>query len=354
MAYDTDKHTFLVAFVLYLWSSLRFLLNALFGSFYPRLTSPRVDLWDKLAIVTGANSGIGFETARALAEMGAHVVLACRNELRGQEARERLVQLTGNPKIDLEILDCASFESIHAFLDRWEKRSAKTVDILVNNAGVMCGTISLTKDNFDQAYQSNHLAHVLLTHELFSRGYVSPTGRIVSITSGGLHFSHILNEKNAASRDMIAQYGNEVGRRVSPTDMIQLYVRTKLAQVMWTMALQRRLGTSQKWKDVTVHACHPGTLDSNISLVLPEGSGTTSGILLDFLRYTVDRMGVPSEQGAAIPVWLATAPEPATEILRGRYWDRKQWQWLAPWALDEQRQDLLWNVWCRDAGAPSI
>ncbi|KAG8698098.1 hypothetical protein FRC11_014647, partial [Ceratobasidium sp. 423] len=223
MAYGTDKHTTLVALVLYLWSSLRFLLNAMFGSLYPRLTSPRVDLWGKVAIVTGANSGIGFETARALAGMGAHVVLACRNELRGQEARERIVQLTGNPKVDLEILDCASFESVHEFLDRWEKRPAKTVDILVNNAGVMCGTVSLTKDDFDQAYQSNHLAHVLLTHEFFSRGYVSPTGRVISITSGGLHFSHILNEKNAAGRDMIARYGNEVGRKMSPADMIQLY-----------------------------------------------------------------------------------------------------------------------------------
>ncbi|KAJ1303745.1 hypothetical protein OPQ81_008169 [Rhizoctonia solani] len=117
MPYDANEHSYPVTLVLWLWSSLQFILNSLFGSFYPQLTYTQVDLWGKLAIVTGANSGIVFETARALAAMGAHVVLACRNEPRGQE-----------------ILDCASFESVREFLARWEERHAKTVDILVNNA----------------------------------------------------------------------------------------------------------------------------------------------------------------------------------------------------------------------------
>ena len=86
----------------------------------------------------------------------------------------------------------------------------------------------------------------------------------------------------------------------------------------------------------------------------PTGPGATSGISLDILRFMVDSFGVTSEQGAVTPLWLATAPEPATEKLRGRYWDRKEWQWLAPWALNEQRQGLLWDMWCRDAGAPSL
>ncbi|EUC61639.1 short-chain dehydrogenase/reductase [Rhizoctonia solani AG-3 Rhs1AP] len=353
MVYDTDKHSFPVAIALYLWSSLQFPLNALFGSFYPRLTYPQVDLQGKLAIVTGANSGVGFKVARALAGMGAHVVLACRNKLRGEEAREKIVRLTGNPQVDLEIFDCASFESVQAFLSRWEKRPAKTVDILVNNAGVMTGTLGITRDNFEQTYQSNHLAHLLLTHELFNRGHFSPTGRIVTVTSGGMHFSDILNENNHAGRDIVARYDNEVGRIMSAEDMIQLYVRTKLSQVMWTMALQRRFDRSEKWNNVTAHTCHPGFVQTAI-WTRSDGSGSTSGIILDAMRFLLGRLGVPGEQGAAIPVWLATAPEPATKKLRGRYWDRKQWHWLAPWALDEQRQEALWDIWCRDAGAPSI
>ncbi|KAJ1303748.1 hypothetical protein OPQ81_008172 [Rhizoctonia solani] len=375
MSYYMDKHSYLVALALYLWSFLHMGLNSLFGSFYPRLTNSQVDLRGKLAIVTGANSGIGFETARALAGMGAHVVLACRNELRGQEARKRIVELTGNFNIDLEILDCTSFESVRAFLERWEKRLVKRVDILINNAGSLSGTVSLSRDNLEQTYQSNHLAHVLLTHELFSRGYISPTARIVSLSSGGLYLSDSLNENNRAGMDIIARYNSEIGRRISPEDMIQLYVRTKLSQAMWTMALQRKLGASKQWKDVTVHCCHPGTSGSNTFSILvlvdnvnagfsgfvqspiwrqPTGPGATFGLQLDILRFMVDRFGVSSEQGAVTPVWLATDPEPATEELRGRYWDRKQWQWLAPWALDEQRQETLWDLWCRDAGAPLL
>ncbi|KAH7334127.1 hypothetical protein B0J17DRAFT_675487 [Rhizoctonia solani] len=353
MSYDADNHSYLVALALYLWSFVQMGLNSLFGSFYSHLANPHVDLRCKLAIVTGANSGIGFETALALARMGAHVVLACRNELRGQEARKQVVQLTGNPNVDLEILDCMSFESVRAFLERWENRPIQTVDILVNNAGSLSGTVSLTKDNFEQTYQSNHLAHVLLTHELLNRGHFSPTGRIVSLSSGGLYLSNGLNEKNGTGWDVVSRYGGEVGRVMSPEDMIQLYVRTKLSQAMWTMALQRKLATSNKCAGVTAHCCHPGFVQSPIWRQ-PTGPGATSGIILDILRFMVDNFGVPSEQGAITPVWLATAPEPATEKFRGRYWDRKQWQWLAPWALDEQRQERLWDMWCRDAGAPSL
>ncbi|CAE6511769.1 unnamed protein product [Rhizoctonia solani] len=352
MPYDATKHSYLAALMLYLWSFIQMGLNSLFGSFYPHLINPDVDLRGKLAIVTGANSGIGFETARALAGMGAHVILACRNEFRGQAARKRIVELTGNPNVHLEILDCTSFESVRAFLGRWHERPFRSVDILINNAGSLSGTVSLTKDSFEQTYQSNHLAHVLLTHELLNRGYVSPTGRIVSLSSGGLYLSNALNENNSTGRDIVARYDNEIGRRISPEDMIQLYVRTKLSQAMWTMALQRRLNMTKRWKDVTVHCCHPGFVRSPIWRQ-PTGPGATFGVILDILRFMVDTFGVSSEQGAITPVWLATASEPATEMLRGRYWDRKQWQWLAPWALDEQRQGMLWDMWCRDAGAPS-
>ncbi|CAE6495433.1 unnamed protein product [Rhizoctonia solani] len=332
MTYDANKHSFPVALILYLWSTIRFPLNAVLGSFFPKLTTPQVDLWGKTAIVTGANSGIGFNTARALAGMGAHVILACRNELRGQEARTQIIELTGNSKVDLEILD---------------------FDILVNNAAIMLGTLSLTPDNFEQTYQTNHLAHLLLAHELLDRGHFSPTARIVSLTSGGMHYSPILNEKNGQGWDVVARYDNEVGRKMSANDMIQLYVRTKLSQVMWTIELQRRLDRSEKWKNVTAHCCHPGFVQTPI-WSQPAGFGATSGFAIDFLTYPLDMLGVPGEQGAMLPVWLATAPEPATERLKGMYWDRKHWQWLAPWALDEQRQKMLWDMWCRDAKAPSI
>jgi hypothetical protein len=105
----------------------------------------------------------------------------------------------------------------------------------------------------------------MLTHELLHRGYFSPTGRIVSLSSGGLYLSNGLNEHNATGQDVLARYGHEVGRRMSPDDMIQLYVRTKLSQAMWTMTLQRKLNLSEKWKDVSAHCCHPGTSKCYVS-----------------------------------------------------------------------------------------
>lgn len=96
---------------------------------------PHVDLYGKLVIVTGANSGLGFETARAFANMGARVVLACRSIQKGEEARDRIAEATGNNEVEVEPLDCASFESVKRFLKRWEQRKVKKVNILVNNAG---------------------------------------------------------------------------------------------------------------------------------------------------------------------------------------------------------------------------
>ncbi|CEL56397.1 hypothetical protein RSOLAG1IB_07783 [Rhizoctonia solani AG-1 IB] len=110
-------------------------LNLVFASLYSKLMMPEADLSSKLAIVTGANSGIGFEAAHALAQMGAHVILACRNRSRAEDAKKRIIESTGNFRVEVEILDCASFTSVRAFLSRWKERESRRVDILINNAG---------------------------------------------------------------------------------------------------------------------------------------------------------------------------------------------------------------------------
>lgn len=143
MPYSSHAHSRPVASLLGTLSSLRTNLDVLLIPFYSKLTMPDVDLNGKLAVVTGANSGIGFEAARALATMGAHVILACRSESKGEEARKKIVESTGSPKVELEILDCGKFASVHAFLERWEKREIKQVDILINNAGKWLTWIAL-------------------------------------------------------------------------------------------------------------------------------------------------------------------------------------------------------------------
>lgn len=147
MPYSEDTHNPWFSSILSGLSNLKTNLDYLFMFLYSDMAMPHVDLHGKLAIVTGANSGIGYEAARALASMGAHVVLACRSEPKAQEARQKIVEDTGNESVEVEILDCGSFKSVRAFLDRWEKRESKQIDILINNAGKRDSPLHLNHAN---------------------------------------------------------------------------------------------------------------------------------------------------------------------------------------------------------------
>jgi retinol dehydrogenase-12 len=135
MPYSEGSLPKLVALALAALSFFKTVFDAVFAMLYPSMHLPRLDLHGKTAIVTGANSGIGFESARALAGMGARVVLACRNEARAQDAKRKILEDIGGDAVEVEVLDLGSFDSIRDFLGRWEKRESKRVDILINNAG---------------------------------------------------------------------------------------------------------------------------------------------------------------------------------------------------------------------------
>ncbi|QRW02360.1 short chain dehydrogenase [Ceratobasidium sp. AG-Ba] len=349
MPYSEESHHRLVGSVLASISLTRTHLdNIRLWLFNSDMDLPRVDLGGKIAIVTGANSGIGYECARALASMGARVVLACRSEAKGEEARKKLEADTGSNTIEMEILDCANFDSVKAFLERWEKRTSKQIDILINNAGGATSTLSVTPDGFEQTYQANHLAHVLLTTTFLNRGRMCSDARIVSVSSAGSYSSDPLNTSNTDGSDILAKYGGKPGTKISFGDMMQLYFRSKAAQAIWTMALQRYLSQTERWKNITVHACHPGTVKSSI-WTQPSGAGSMIGHAMSVLRSIVLKVGITNEQGAVVPVWLATAAEPATEGLRGMYWDRLTWRWVRPWSMETKRQDELWKKWYEDA-----
>ncbi|KAF8677637.1 Enoyl-(Acyl carrier protein) reductase [Rhizoctonia solani] len=368
MPYSQNEHVALVAWLLSMLSFARIQLDNFLAPFYPDMTMPVADLSGKLAIVTGANSGIGLEAARALARMNAHVVLACRNETKGEEAKRHIIENTGNLKVEVEALDCANLASIREFLSRWREREMKPVDILINNAGgctlacirsdsdmVCCfqggltGTISLTEDGHEQMYQTNHLAHVLLTHGLLNLGCVAPNGRIISVSSAGFYGSDPLSKRNIGNRDILAKFNNQAGAKLSLGEMLQLYFRSKASQAVWSMALQCRLSKKEAWKGITVHSCHPGTVKSSI-WSQPEGAGSMADAASNLMKFGARTLGITSEQGAITAVWLAVAPEPASSNLKGRFWDRKQWKWVNPWSLSVHLQDELWDLWCEEAG----
>ncbi|KAH7326885.1 hypothetical protein B0J17DRAFT_680996 [Rhizoctonia solani] len=351
MPYSQHAHTTPVASLLSLLSSTRIHLDNLLIPLYSQMVMPVADLSGKLVIVTGANSGIGLEAARALAGMDARVVLACRNAAKAEEAKNSIIKSTGNPKIEVELLDCGKFTSVRAFLNRWKERKLKRVDILINNAGSLTSATSLTEDGFEQTYQTNHLSHVLLTHGLLNLGCIAPDGRIISISSAGFYGSDPLNKQNAGSSDILAKFNHQTGAKLSLSDMMQLYFRSKASQAVWSMALQRRLSQIDAWKGITVQSCHPGTVKSSI-WSQPEGAGSMNDMASNLFKWMASTFGITSEEGAVTAVWLAVAPEASSAEMKGRFWDRMQWKWVQPWSLSVESQDQLWDLWCNETGAP--
>ncbi|CUA76864.1 hypothetical protein RSOLAG22IIIB_02341 [Rhizoctonia solani] len=304
MPYSEHAHFAPVGTVLSKLSAIR---NALGNFVIPLLSDmplPSADLHGKQAIVTGANSGIGFETAKALARMGAHVVLACRNKDKAENARKEIERAIPGAEIEVEIMDCASLGSVRQFVERWSERNSTRIDILVNNAGRVLNTRITTIDGYEDTYQANHLSHALLTLSLLQSGYFYSNARIVTVSSISFFSSPPLDAHNTNSGDIVSQY--EEGAILPWESMVLLYSRAKACQAIWSMALQRKLQETEKWKDIVVQACHPGTVKSSM-LSQSDGPGGSSGAALNAFKSFVNTFGISNEQGAVVPVWLAVA-----------------------------------------------
>ncbi|QRV81867.1 short chain dehydrogenase [Ceratobasidium sp. AG-Ba] len=348
MPYSERSHSKPIGSLLALASFLRSNLGAFFLKLSPDMKLAPVDLSTKTAIVTGANSGIGFESARALVGMGARVVLACRSEEKAMDAKHKILAEFPDGAVEVEILDCSSFNSVLSFVDRWEKRDFSAVDILINNAGGLTSTVAFTQDGFEYTYQVNHLSHALLTVSLLNRGFMSSHARIVSVSSMGFYGVPPLDIHNCDGSDVLAKYDRKSGAAFVYGDMLELYLRSKACQAVWTMTLQRHLAGIDRWQNISVHACHPGIVQSSI-WTQPGGSGSIKSRTGDIFNALVRLIGISNQQGAVVPVWLATASQPASPELRGQFWDRLKWKWVQPWSIEVARQDKLWDKWCSDA-----
>ncbi|KAF8746770.1 Enoyl-(Acyl carrier protein) reductase [Rhizoctonia solani] len=304
---------------------------------FPKMTVPVVDLSNKLVVITGANLGIGLEAARALAGMGACVILACRSQLKGEEAKKQIIESTGNLNVELEIVDCGSFTNVCAFLDRWKKRELRQVDILINNAGVITSTVAITEDGHEQNYQVNHLSHVPLTHGLLNAGCMAPNGRIISVSSSESYSSDSLNKGNLGNHDILSRFNNKVGATLS------------LVKRCSYIVVQRWPRSFGRWHcNVGFLRRRGGKVSQYTPVILPGGFGEMFDIPSMLFKFKVSVIGISNEEGAANIVWLAVAPEPASPGMEGLFWDRMEWKWVRPWSLDVKLQDELWDIWCRE------
>ncbi len=247
-------------------------------------------LFGKTAIVTGANSGMGMATAAALADMGATVVMLCRNEKRGREALEKL-SAGSDRKLDLMLCDLGDLTSVTAFADVFRAKY-DTLDILVNNAGFISLDRQTTKDGYERQFGVNHLGHFLLTLKLLD--LMPGGGRIVNVSSGAhkvgkIHFDDINLTKGF--------------------NVIRAYAQSKLANVLFTRELAVRLLD----RGITVNCCHPGAVATNIGISRETGFGkTVTGMLKPFFQ--------TPEQGAQTAIYLAS--DENLEAITGAYFYR--------------------------------
>jgi retinol dehydrogenase-13 len=239
------------------------------------------------AIVTGASSGLGVETARALAFAGAAVVLACRSVASGEEVAAMLrVELPKDAgPLEVAALDLADLVSVHAFVEGF-LASGRRLDLLINNAGVMARPLTLTAQGLESQLGINHLGHFALTRGLLPA--LGPNGRVVTVASAVHTRGKAKNVLETLSADRAF-----TTRRYSPYGA---YDDSKLANVLFTRGLARRLGPGQ-----SAHSIHPGVIGTNLA----RSMGMIGKVIVFFLK----RFSKSPAQGAATTVFAATAPE---------------------------------------------
>ena len=236
----------------------------------------------RVAVVTGSNTGLGFDTARVLAEHGATVVLAVRDTAKGESAATRIRETARDADVQVQHLDLGSLDSVRTAADALRAAHPR-VDLLINNAGVMYpATRTATKDGFETQFGTNHLGHFALTGLLLETLLPVPGSRIVTVSSMGhriiakIHFDDLQWEK---SYNRVAAYG-----------------QSKLANLMFTYDLQRRLAA--KGESTIAVAAHPGLSDTELMRHMP-----------GFLVPAVSLVAQSAAKGALPTLRAATDPD---------------------------------------------
>ncbi len=283
-----------------------------------------VDLHGKVAIVTGASTGLGLETARALASVGAHVVLAGRDAARIGAAADTIRERVPDAQLEPGALDLTSLDSVREFA-QWFAEDHDRLHLLINNAGVMYTPFEHTAEGFEMQFGTNHVGHFLLTNLLVPLLLADPPSRVVNLSSGGHMGSDIVwDDINFERRDY---------------DKFASYGQSKTANILFSVELDRRLGES----GVHAYAVHPGMIATELGRHMTRDDFQA---LMDRAKSSPSG-GMPVyktvEQGAATSVWAATAPE--LDDQGGTYLaDAEVTEDHAPWARDPESAARLWTL----------
>jgi NAD(P)-dependent dehydrogenase (short-subunit alcohol dehydrogenase family) len=243
----------------------------------------------RVAIVTGANIGLGYESALALARQGAQVVMASRDQAKGQKALTNLKAAVPGAKAELMRLDLADLASVRAFAGEFKARYDR-LDLLLNNAGVMAIPRRETADGFEMQFGTNHLGHFALTGLLLDLLLKTPDSRVVNVSSSAQYMGR-MNFEDPQLRQNYSRWG--------------AYGQSKLANVLFTHELQRRL--EQAGSTTISASAHPGGARTNLQATSVNASGNR-------IERTLDAIFSPllmqsAAMGALPQLYAATAPD---------------------------------------------
>lgn len=273
---------------------------------------------DTICLVTGANAGIGLETARVLAERGATVVMSGRDAAKLERAVGEVSRSVPTARVEPLVCDLASLRSVREAAEQFRARHAR-LDLLVNNAGLFLSDRRLTEDGFESTIGINHLGHFLLTHLLRDRIFASPGARVVNVASNA----------HRAAKELDTDDLHAERRRYSG---VRAYAESKLANVLYTRELARR------WSDrgIRVNAVHPGVVNTRIS-----ADGDARGLLRWLWDLGRPFMLTPAD-GARTTIHVATSEEGGS--VSGRYFVKSAQVTPSRQALDDALAARLWDA----------
>ncbi|MFW9867343.1 MAG: SDR family oxidoreductase [Candidatus Thorarchaeota archaeon] len=267
----------------------------------------------KICMITGANSGIGKATTIGLAEMGATIIMVCRNKNRGERAQNEIKSITNNDSVDLMLADLSSQKSIRKFVSDFKEKYTN-LHVLINNAGVNLSKCKLTEEGIESTFAINYLAPFLLSNLLLETLEASKPARIVNVASSiqnkSIEFDNINGEKHYRQ--------------------LNAYGMSKLAVVLFTYEFARRI----KGRGVTVNCLHPGYVKTNMIRNFRK-----------FVKYFFPFVGlfmISPEKGARTSIYLASSPEVAG--VSGKYFKKKKEAKSVKASYNEELAKKLWTL----------
>jgi len=276
----------------------------------------------KVFLITGANSGLGYETSKFLLEKGATVIMCCRDLLKGEKAKQDLLKLNSSGKIELVELDLSDLKNVMKFSE-YIKNKFDNLDVLINNAGIMAPPKTFSEQGFEIQFAVNHLAHMLLTLKLLPIIEKKEESRIVTVTSGAQFFGKV-GWKNLKAENYYNKW--------------ESYSNSKLANVMFALELNENL----KHKNILSLAAHPGIAKTNLFTAQKPNPGPLETFSLELFSPIFQT----AEMGALPQLFAATSPDAKGGEHYGPKFNFRGYPKLSPtspFATNKKERKNLWG-----------